>query len=148
MTLIAGQKRCGASGVLEAAPHQHLCERLAHAQLVVQLRDGRRRAWWDLKAPALHGRPSVRAARDGKARRDGYWTCARAARSRRMPSRYTRAMPRIAPGTAYSTTATSVAFSPGIRSSDVLKAKIISPTTTEPTSEPTNAPTIPPQKRS
>src|SRR6476469_4349712 len=60
-----------------------------------------------------------------------------------MPSKYTAAMPRSAPGMASSAVTRSVACRPGIA-----PPLTIRPNTTAPISAPTNAPTMPPQNRS
>ena len=60
----AARKARAACGLGVAAPHQHLGERVAHAELGAQRRDGLGRAGGDLEADARHA-GEVTAGRDG-----------------------------------------------------------------------------------
>ena len=98
----------GARGIAQAAAHEHLRERVAHAAARPRRRAtppagsagiSRRQRCTGARAYGPRGTEPPRAAPrpTGRAARPS-------ARSRRMPSRYTSAMPISAPGTAYSTT--------------------------------------------
>ena len=121
MLLLGRQEGARAPRLVQAATDEHLRQRPAYAELALQAGDRLARARRDLKSWLLHRRPhygqrateprggpvSGRVARGSAQASVEAWA---SARSRRMPSRYTTAIPISAPGIAYSTTPTFVAF--------------------------------------